>query len=55
MDYLAEQLRHPIFVIVTDDPVWAKGQIPPGFRPVFTSENILTPFLAENFSHLYRI
>ena len=41
MDFLAEQLRHPIFVIVTDDPGWAKGQIPPGFRPFFTGENIL--------------
>jgi len=36
MDYFAEQLQRPVFVIVTDDPVWAKGQIPPGFRPVFT-------------------
>jgi len=36
MDFLAEQLRHPIFVIVTDDPGWAKRQIPPGFRPFFT-------------------
>ena len=38
MDYFAEQLQRPVFVIVTDDPVWAKGQIPPGFRPVFTGE-----------------
>ena len=38
MDYFAERLRHPVFVIVTDDPVWAKGQIPPGFRPVFTGK-----------------
>ena len=41
MDFLAEQLRDPIFVIVTDDPSWAKSQIPPGFRPFFTGENTL--------------
>ena len=33
---MAEKLRRPIFVIVTDDPPWAKEQIPRGFRPVFT-------------------
>ena len=33
---MAEKLRRPVFVIVTDDPQWAKEQIPPGFRPVFT-------------------
>ena len=38
MDYFAEQLQRPVFVIVTDDPVWAKGQIPPGFQPVFTGK-----------------
>jgi len=36
MDYMAERLRRPVFVIVTDDPPWAKEQIPRGFRPVFT-------------------
>ena len=38
MDYFAEQLQRPVFVIVTDDPVWAEGQIPPGFLPVFTGQ-----------------
>ena len=47
MDYFAEQLQRPVFVIVTDDPVWAEGQIPPGFLPVFTGQmfQILTDIL----------
>ena len=48
MDYFAEQLRHPVFVIVTDDPVWAKRQIPPGFQPVFTGE--IKSQIADRFS-----
>ena len=48
MDYFAEQLRHLVFVIVTDDPVWAKSQIPPGFRPVFTGE--IKSQIADRFS-----
>merc|ERR1712032_1745893 len=42
MDYFAEQLQRPVFVIVTDDPVWAEGQIPPGFLPVFTTSQLKT-------------
>ena len=33
---MAERLRRPVFMIVTNDPPWAKEQIPRGFRPVFT-------------------
>ena len=53
MDHLAEQLHHPIFVIVTDDPIWAKGKIPPGFRPVFTGENFSDSFEFLPTNHNY--
>ena len=29
----ADRLRHPIFVVVTDDPAWAREVIHPSFRP----------------------
>ena len=32
----SEALRHPVFVIVTDDPAWARANIPPSFRAQFT-------------------
>ena len=53
MDHLAEQLHHPLFVIVTDDPIWAKGKIPPGFRPVFTGENFSDSFEFLPTNHNY--
>ena len=48
MDYFAEHLQQAVFVIVTDDPVWAKRQIPPGFQPVFTGE--IKSQIADKFS-----
>ena len=31
-----ENLKHPVFIIVTDDPQWAHAQIHKSFKPYFT-------------------
>ena len=36
MQTYSDSLRHPVFVIVTDDPEWARVNIPASFRPQFT-------------------
>lgn len=36
MDVYKENLKHPVFVIVTDDPVWADTNIYKSFQPYFT-------------------
>ena len=40
MDVYKENLKHPVFIIVTDDPQWAKNQIHKSFKPYFTGKNI---------------
>merc|ERR1712013_181117 len=36
MDLYKEKLKHPVFIIVTDDPDWAFRQIHQSFQPYFT-------------------
>ena len=36
MDLYKEKLKHPVFIIVTDDPDWAFRQIHQSFKPYFT-------------------
>ena len=36
MQTYSDSLRHPVFVMVTDDPEWARTNIPASFRPQFT-------------------
>ena len=36
MQTYSDSLRHPVFVIVTDDPEWAVSSIPASFRPRLT-------------------
>ena len=38
MDTYKEQLKHPVFIIVTDDPHWAHSQIHKSFKPYFTGK-----------------
>ena len=38
MDVYKENLKHPVFIIVTDDPQWAHTQIHKSFKPYFTGE-----------------
>ena len=36
MDLYKEKLKHPVFIVVTDDPDWAFRQIHQSFKPYFT-------------------
>ena len=36
MDVYKESFKHPVFVIVTDDPTWAETQLHKSFKPYFT-------------------
>ena len=45
-----ENLKHPVFIIVTDDPEWAHTQIHKSFKPYFTGE--ITPLLRSHDHHL---
>ena len=36
METFSDKLQHPIFVIVTDDPLWARKEVHKSFKPYFT-------------------
>jgi len=36
MQTYSDSVRHPVFVVVTDDPEWARDNIPASFRPQLT-------------------
>jgi hypothetical protein len=52
MDVYKENLRHPVFIIVTDDPQWAYKQIHKSFKPYFTGN---MSYIILHYLHLKTI
>ena len=53
MDVYQEELKHPVFVIVTDDPEWARKHIHKSFNPYFTGISMfLTGLHSLSYSYL---
>ena len=51
MDVYKENLKHPVFIIVTDDQDWAHRQIHRSFKPYYTGMKLfyttyVTPLLS---------
>ena len=38
MDIYRDKLKHPVFIIVTDDPQWAYQHLHNSFKPYFTGK-----------------
>ena len=49
MDVYKESLRHPVFIIVTDDTQWAKDNIHRSFNPYYTGKRPFTDRICSSY------